>query len=443
VPLTPPKTRTAGAEVWITGVGTATGFGLGLDPLLAGLRAGRGAAAPPHSFDPGGLAIACTAELHQPLPEVPGFADDRKVALLWAAAEQLPLDQVRGTSCGVFLGTGLSSLTPRELEQDLYPYLDQGSFQRRSLAHALSGEGVAPRRHMPARAARALAARLAATGPVMTSFSACAAGAQAIGAAMGAIRRGETEQAIAGGHDSMTHPLGALSFVLLGTLCSEACRPFDRARDGFLLGEGAALLLLESPACARRGGRQPLARLLGAGSSTDAHAVTAPHPEGYGASLSMTRALADAALPPAAVDQVNAHGTGTPVGDRAEALAVRRIFGSELPVYSIKGAVGHTIAAAGAVELAATVGAMQQGFTPGTVNCRQPDPECPVRVRLAPRDETPGVVLSNSFGFGGQNASLIVAHPEWRRPASGSARGRGSAERDMGEGFSPPPSISG
>jgi len=394
-------------------MGAVTGFGSGVAALVEGLGAGRSAARSP-GFDPGGLPIHAAARAPA-LPSLTDFPGDRKVQLLFDTAEQLPQLPGGAGACGVFLGTGLSSVTPRELAEDLYPHLEQGRFQRSSLSQDLDGSGVAPRRHLPARAARGLAARLGATGAVQTSFSACAAGAQAIVAAMRAIQRGELRCAVAGGHDSMVHPLGALSFLLLDTLCSEACRPFDRHRDGFLLGEGAALVLLEHPESARAAGRQPLARLLGGATSVDAHAVTAPHPQGHGAWLSMTRALGDAGLSPGDVHQVNAHGTGTPVGDRAEALAIARLFPAGLPVCSIKGAVGHTIAAAGAVELVATVGAMGAGFSLGTVNCREPDPECPIEVQLSTGGRAPGVVISNSFGFGGQNASLVLAHCDWQR----------------------------
>jgi 3-oxoacyl-[acyl-carrier-protein] synthase II len=348
-------------------------------------------------------------------PPPPGFKEDRKVALLFEAASQLPSLGLAGASCGVFLGTGLSSVTPAELEADLYPHLLDGRFVRSSLARDLAPRGGAPGRHLPARAAAALAHSLGAGGPVLTSFSACAASAQAIGTAVQALRRGEIERAVVGGQDAMAHPLGALSFLLLDTLCTEACRPFDLRRDGFMLGEGAALLLLETPAAAEASGRVPLARIVGVGASVDAYAVTAPHPDGHGAWLTMRRALEDAGLPPEAVDQVNAHGTGTPVGDRAESLAIARLLPENTPVCSIKGAVGHTIAAAGAVELVATIGAMGAGFTPGTVHCEQPDPACPVNVQQVPTDGAPGLVLSNSFGFGGQNASILVAHPDWRR----------------------------
>jgi len=401
-------------EIWITSVGVVTGYGVGLEPLCEGLRRGVTAGRVPGPHQIAELDIPLVSSAPATIPCPAGFEGDRKVALLFEAARQLPDDLGHAHGCGVYLGTGLSSVTPEELERDLYPHLQGDIFQRSSLAADLAPHGGAPHRHLPARAAHALAHSQGLEGPVFTSFSACAASAQAIATALQALRRGEVERALAGGLDAMAHPLGMLSFLQLDTLCAQACRPFDLRRDGFMLGEGAAVLLIETASAAEAAGRRPLARLLGAGTSIDAHAVTAPHPDGHGAWLTMRRALADAGLPPEAVDQVNAHGTGTPVGDRAESLAIARLLPEHTPVCSIKGAVGHTIAAAGAVELAATIGAMGSGFSPGTVNCEQPDPACPVNVQLQAQTGAPGVVLSNSMGFGGQNASLVIAHPDWQ-----------------------------
>lgn len=210
----------------------------------------------------------------------------------------------------------------------------------------------------------------------------------------------------------MTHPLGMLSFLVLGTLCDEACRPFDARRSGFLLGEGAAVFILEAAESAKARGAVCRARFLGAGSSLDAHAVTAPHPEGFGARLAMERALRDAGLPPSVVTYVNAHGTGTVVGDKAESNAISTVFPAGVPVCSLKGALGHNIAAAGPVELAGSLVAMEHGFIPGTTGCAEPDPACPIDVVTAPLWKNPEVIVSNSFGFGGQNAALVVCHPD-------------------------------
>ncbi|MFT7521950.1 MAG: 3-oxoacyl-[acyl-carrier-protein] synthase II, partial [Kiritimatiellia bacterium] len=230
---------------------------------------------------------------------------------------------------------------------------------------------------------------------------ACAASAEAIAQGARAIARGEVDVVLVGGHDAMVHPLGMLSFQALGALGTVA-RPFDRRRDGFVLGEGAALLCLEAADRCKR----PLGYVLGSGSSSDAYGVTAPHPSGMGAEAAMRRALRDAGVEPHQVDWVNAHATGTTVGDRAEMLALARVFG-RVPVSSLKGAVGHCLAAAGALEAVATIAAWQHGFTPGTVGCEQPESDA--QVLVGPLGRAPELVLSNSFGFGGQNVSLVLA----------------------------------
>lgn len=336
------------------------------------------------------------------------FPDDRKGSLAAAALADAVGDAPGGRR-GLWLGTGLSSLTPDEVVRDLLPHLHDGVFDRAGMARDLAADHPAPRRHDPARVTRVLAARLGADR-AETSFSACAAAAQAMALAARAVGRGEVDVAFAGGHDSMLHPVGLLSFVVLGALSPTEARPFDRRRDGFLIGEGAAVLRFEREADARARGARVLARWLGAGTSVDAYNVTAPHPEGHGAALAMSRALRDAGLAPADVDYVNAHGTGTPVGDRAEALAVRRVLG-DTPVSSFKGAVGHCVAAAGAVELALCLAAFDEGVLPGTVGLDEPDPDLPANVLARDLPRRPRVILSNSFGFGGQNCAVVVGAP--------------------------------
>ncbi len=343
------------------------------------------------------------------VPEHPLFPDDRKGALAWAAAADAMCAVPEGGRRGVYVGTGLSSLTRDELKRDLYPYLKGGRFDRAAIARDLAGDHPAPRRHLPARVTALLAAEFGA-GVAETSFSACAAAAQSLAEAARAVARGDVDFALAGGHDAMIHPVGILSFVVLGALSGTVARPFDRHRDGFLLGEGAAMFLLETEAGARARGAPILARWLGAGTSVDAYNVTAPHPEGHGAALAMTRALRDASLSPRDIDYVNAHGTGTPVGDRAESLAIRRVLG-DVPVSSFKGAVGHTVAAAGAVELALCLACFSAGELPGTVGLSDPDPDCPANVIRSNVARRPGILLSNSFGFGGQNCAIVIGAP--------------------------------
>lgn len=393
--------------VVVTGMGAVTAAGLGVEALHAALVSDRFCGTPWQ----GALPVPVVGSCPEPVAEHPDFPDDRKAWLAFAAADEawrsagLPPSVA---SCAVFLGTGLSSVTPEELETDLYPHLGaDGRFDRAAMGRDLAAHHGAPRRHMPARVTAALRKKVAAVGPSGTSFSACAAAAQAIGEGLLALRRGEADVALVGGHDSMIHPLGMLSFVVLGALSPTRCRPFDSSRDGFMIGEGAGMLVLERASSARARGATILAELAGVGSSVDAWNATAPHPEGAGAELSMRRALRSAGLAPEAVDYVNCHGTGTPLGDRAESLAVTRLFGERaVPVSTIKGAVGHTIAAAGAVEAVASVLALQHGFLPGCVGHGAVDSELPVDVVASRRSLAPAVALSNSFGFGGQNCTL-------------------------------------
>lgn len=201
--------------------------------------------------------------------------------------------------------------------------------------------------------------------------------------------------------------MGLLSFVVLGALSETRCRPFDQNRNGFMLGEGAGMLLLESLESARRRGASILAEIVGAGSSMDAWNPTAPHPEGMGAELSMRRALKDANMVSEQVDYVNAHGTGTPLGDVAESAAIARVFGPSVKVSSIKGSIGHCLAAAGAVEAVACVDMLSEQWLAGTVGLQSIDPACGVSVVTESEHRDVQTIVSNSFGFGGQNASVI------------------------------------
>ena len=395
----------------VTGVGVVSAAGQSLADLEAALRQGRCCASPHATAFP----LREVASIPTPIAPVDGFVDDRKAWLAMSALDQALADS-SGTGEGVvsvFLGTGLSSVTPGELNQEAYPHLngDGTAFDRDSLCADLRADRASPWRHDPVRVTSAVIRRVGATGPCGTSFSACSAAAQAISEGLRTIRRGEAEVAIVGGHDSMLHPFGLLSFIVLGALSPTSCRPFDLGRDGFLIGEGAAILVLESAESARRRGVRVRARLLGAGTSVDGYAATAPHPEGAGAERAMRAALRDAKIDATDVEYVNAHATGTPVGDIAEAAAISRVIPG-VPISSIKGAVGHTIAAAGAIEAAACIAALEGGWMPGTVGLRERDPACPVDVIAETLHERPRVVLSNSFGFGGQNAALVFAHSE-------------------------------
>ena len=266
---------------------------------------------------------------------------------------------------------------------------------------------------LPFSHAEALGLRLGLDGPRETLVMACASGAASIALGADLIREGVVTAAVVGGVDALTR-ICFMGFNALRLLDPEPCRPFDRDRRGMSIGEAAAFLVLEDAArCHARGGGV-YASLLGAGMTTDAHHVTAPHPEAEGMIRAITLALEAAGKAPGDVGYVNAHGTGTPQNDRTEALALRRVFGDgRVLVSSTKSMVGHTMAAAGSVEAVATVLALQHGLLPPTANLATPDPEIPFD--CIPREARPApvaVALSNSFGFGGQNVSLIFGRGE-------------------------------
>ena len=256
-------------------------------------------------------------------------------------------------------------------------------------------------------------------GPNYNCLTACAASSQAIGEACELIRGGEADLMLSGGSHSMIHPLGVTGFNLLTALSAskgdptKASRPFDMHRDGFVLGEGSGMLVLEDLDHARSRGATIYAEVTGYGSTGDAFRVTDSHPEGRGAIACMQAALDDAGLAPSAIGYINAHGTSTQVNDRVETVAIKKVFGPgayQIPVSSSKSMLGHLIAAAGAVELITCVQAIRHGMLPPTINYEFPDPECDLDyVPNAPRQKRVDHVLSNSFGFGGQNISLIVS----------------------------------
>ncbi len=269
------------------------------------------------------------------------------------------------------------------------------------------------------RMAGHLAAEFEFDGPNMTCQTACAAAAQAIGESAELIRAGEADVMLAGGAQSMIHPYGVTGFCRLTALskrndaAERASRPFDRDRDGFVLGEGAGFVILEEAEHARRRGATVLAELTGYGTTADAYRMTDPPPDGRGAAAAMRLALRDAGLNPDQIGYVNAHGTSTPVGDAAESRAIRTVFGpaaDRVAVSSSKSMIGHLVAAGGGVELPICVMALRNGVLPPTINYETPDPDCDLDyVPNHARDVAVDHVMSNNFGFGGQNVSLIVS----------------------------------
>jgi len=282
----------------------------------------------------------------------------------------------------------------------------------------------------PQMAVSHLAHAFGCRGPAFNCMTACAASTQAIGEAFEIIKRGDADLMLAGGTHSMIHPLGMTGFIRLTAMSKRsdsprsASRPFDSTRDGFVMGEGAGIVILEDLERALARGAKPLAEVAGFGSSADAYRITDIQPQGLGAVAAMGQALEQAGIDPkkpdaqgrAPVQYLSAHGTGTKENDSIETLAVKTLFGEQakrVPFSSVKSMLGHLIQAAGAVELITCVQAMKTGFVPPTINLRSPDPECDLDyVPNEARDMRPiggvDVTMSNSFGFGGQNDTLVL-----------------------------------
>jgi 3-oxoacyl-[acyl-carrier-protein] synthase II len=395
----------------ITGVGAVSAFGVGLDKLFDGLAEGRSRIAPIRSFDASAFEtkVACEVGIEHVLR-------DRKSTFgLLAATEAWQMagcgEAEREASLVIALGLEQGFL------EDFAPFFHDGQVD-------WAAERERPTDAIRFRSDVDLCARLVGDalqleGPVIVNASACAAGGLALAHAASLIERGAASIVLCGGADSMVNPFGLGGMSRLGAPSpraeADACRPFDRRRDGLVIGEGAAMFVLESEERAARRGARVLARVLGYGSTQDAYRVTAPRPDGAAAQRAMQLALARARLAPSAIGYINAHGTGTPLNDVAEARAIRGAFGSHadiLPVSSIKGAIGHLMAASGAIEAAACLLPFVRGLLPGTANHVDKDPQCDVLViGETPREAHVDAVLSNSFGFGGQNVSLILGRP--------------------------------
>ncbi|MEJ2853183.1 MULTISPECIES: beta-ketoacyl-[acyl-carrier-protein] synthase family protein [unclassified Saccharothrix] len=399
-------------ETAVTGVGLVTPAGTGVAASWAGVLAGTSTAT--RDPDLAGIPVDFTCR-------VPDFdADDllgRRIAWrqermvhlgLVAAREALAdagLDPRTwdGARVGVVIGNALGGTAIFEREAGVLR--DEGP------------QGVAPLL-IPKMGLSSLSGYLAidcgATGPNITTVTACASGATAIGTARDLLRSGACDVVLAGGTESALSPLVVAAFHQLGALSTNAVperasRPFDRDRDGFVAAEGAGVLVLERAEDARARGVRPRALISGYGASADAHHPTAPDPSGRGVEQAVRAALADADLAPEDVDHVNAHGTGTPLNDVTEAQVVRRVLGERPSVTSVKGALGHTLGAAGAIEAICTVLSVQEGVVPPTANLDQRDPAVDLDVVTGTARRGPvRAAISNSFGFGGLNAVLVV-----------------------------------
>lgn len=330
------------------------------------------------------------------------FTQMAVAAAAQAVAESTLDGAVEPERLGVVIGTGIGGFTT--LIEGCQGFLTRG-------ARAMSPHFIPML--MPNSAAGTVAMRLGAHGPGFSVSSACATGNHAIGEALRLIQRGEADVVVAGGAEATINEVAIAAFDAMGALsrCGIS-RPFDARRDGFVMGEGAGAVVLEDERHARARRARAYGRLLGYGASSDAYHIAQPDPEGRGAKQAMREALRDAGAAPDDVGYVNAHGTSTPFNDRIEALALHGVCnGDAPPISSTKGALGHLLGAAGAVEAIATLGALERGLLPPTVGLEEPDPEIDLDCVAGTARAVEGLelALSNSFGFGGQNACLAFA----------------------------------
>jgi 3-oxoacyl-[acyl-carrier-protein] synthase II len=398
----------------VTGMGTISACGWGLPAFWQALAAGESRVGEPLEFDTAGHRTRLVAEAPPPPAELlaelerdPRWqrlsrAERFAVAACREAFRDAGLRPEDAAVAGLYFGGSTAAMA--EGERFFRSLTGRRPGKRPRVAEVAAHPLDAP----AGAAARFLGIR----GPVDSCSSACASGALALAAALDALRAGRVELALAGGADSLCQ-LTYAGFNSLRAVDEGRCRPFRSGRAGLNLGEGAGILVLEPLERALARGRKPLVVLAGAGASCDAHHMTAPHPEGEGASRAIEAALADAGLPPSAIDFVNVHGTGTPLNDQAESRALHRVFGpraAHLPLTSTKGVVGHLLGSSGAIEAVATVLSLQHGAVTPTPGEGEVDASLEIDLVVgAPRPLEARHALSTSLAFGGSNAALVFS----------------------------------
>jgi 3-oxoacyl-[acyl-carrier-protein] synthase II len=420
--------RNPGRRVWITGIGVITPIGLGRDAFWEGVRAGRSPVRRIDRFDPSAFRSQVAAQVDDFVPtdfmppktarQLDRFSQFGLVAGQMALADAGLVPGRNGAAepqaIGIYLGSALGGIAYAEEQHQRY--LERGIRSvAPNLALAVFG-GAAPAN---------LGIALDVRGPILSTANSCASGSVAIGEALGAIRAGEIDAAVAGGVEIPLSPLAFGAFDIIRALsaghndCPEsAARPFDRERDGFVMGEGAALLVLEETEAAARRGATPYAELLGYDASSDAYHMVQPRPDGTEAARAASIALRTGGVDPSEIDYVNAHASSTPIGDLAEARAIRLALGSravEIPVSGTKALYGHPLGASGAIEAAICALTIARGWAPASVNLHDPDPEIAELLPGLLREGRAGTyrrVLSTSFGFGGLNAALVFGAPQ-------------------------------
>jgi 3-oxoacyl-[acyl-carrier-protein] synthase II len=419
-------------RVVVTGIGMVNPLGNHVDVVWQALRESRSGVGYISIFDAASFPTRIAAEIKNfdpasALQGVPGWEKWGRHSKFAAFAAKQAIENsgilnsnIARHRLGVYLGSGEGNqdfihFTAMMAEGLKGQEFDMTAFMKKGLEILDPLMELEQEPNMPAAHVAGL---FDAQGPNANCLTACAASSQAVGEATELIRQGDADAMIAGGTHSMIHPFGVTGFSLLTTLSTRndeptrASRPFDRLRDGFVLGEGSAMVILEEYEHAKRRGAPIYGEVLGYGSTADAYRITDIHPEGRGAIGCMRRAIADAGLDPSDIGYVNAHGTSTTVNDRVETIACKAVFGDNaknVPVSSTKSMMGHLIAAAGVTEMIVCLMTLRDQILPPTINLENPDPECdldyipnvarPAKIRFA---------LNNSFGFGGQNVSLVL-----------------------------------
>jgi len=408
-------------RVVITGLGAVTPLGNDVQTVWEGLLHGHSGIDRIRAFDASDLDVQIAGEVKdfdatERLGRRTVRRNDQFALFALAAAREAIADaelcfdragEMRKERVGVLIGTGIGGVLTLLEEYDVFQEVGP---------HRVSPLMVP--KLMPNAASAAIAIDQSLSGPNFSLNSACATGSHAIGEAASLIRRGMADVVICGGSEAGTHPLSLSALANMKALSTRnddphrASRPFDADRDGFVLGEGAGVLILEELEHARSRGATIRAELVGYGATSDAYHIAAPAESGEGAARAMVLALQDAELSPSDVDYINAHGTSTLLNDPIETQAIRQVFGEhadQLAVSSTKSMMGHLMGAAGAVEAIACVRSLETGWVHATVNYETPDPACDLDyVPNEPREVKPRVILSNSFGFGGHNGCIVL-----------------------------------
>jgi 3-oxoacyl-[acyl-carrier-protein] synthase II len=408
--------RNGDRRVVVTGMGLVTPLGTGIEKNWEALMAGRSGIGPITRFDVSDFAARIAGEVrdfdpHDWIEKKDVKKMDLFIQYAVGAAEQamrqsgLKIDDSNAERVGVLVGVGIGGLLT--IEENHLLFLDTRLKRITPFFIPKLISNLAPGQ---------IAIRYGARGINLSTTSACASGSHAVGEAYRMIRDGYLDAAITGGAEAALTSLGIGGFIAMRALSTRndapeaASRPFDAERDGFVMSEGAASLILEEREAALARGANVLAEMAGYAANGDAYHMTSPSPEGQGAGRCMTLCLEDGNLDPNEIDYINAHGTSTPQGDAAETQAIKHVFGeraAKIAVSSTKSMTGHTLGAAGAIESVYTVLAIERGMVPPTINYEHPDPECDLDyVPNRPRPAKIRIALNNSFGFGGTNATL-------------------------------------